>query len=46
MALDSNRSEYQGRSLKVKGGRNVELTLPPSFADFLEVLEVSTSLIP
>ena len=38
------RNEYQAFSLEGKGGRYVELTsLPPSFADCVEILGTSTS---
>jgi len=33
----SNRNEYQEYFLRVKGGRCVRLTLPPSYADCHEI---------
>jgi hypothetical protein len=43
----SNRNEYRWSSLWGKGGRCVGLTtLPPSFADCLELLGTSTSCSP
>ena len=43
----SNRNEYQGYLLAVKGGRWVGLTtLPPSYAECLEILGMSTSWNP
>jgi hypothetical protein len=42
-----NRNEYQGYLLGGKGGRCVELaSLPPSSADYLEILGASTSWSP
>jgi hypothetical protein len=43
----SNTNEYKGYLLGGKGGRYVELTiLPLPFANFLEILEGSTSWSP
>jgi hypothetical protein len=43
----SNRNEYQGYLLECKGGRCIGLTdLPPSCADSLEIMAVSTSWSP
>ena len=41
-----NRNEYQGYLLRGKGARCVGLTLPPSCADCLKILEPSTSWSP
>jgi hypothetical protein len=42
--VSSNRNEYQGYHLRVKGGRCVRpTTLPPSCADCLEIWEPEPS---
>jgi hypothetical protein len=43
----SNRNEYQGISLGGKGGRGLGMTnLPPSCADYTQILGASTSSDP